>query len=161
MKQFILLLFVLTTTNICAQNIGKCHSPRECMSITDTLISLTSRNYQIVDTLTSRRTGYGYFIVTCKDDQRLFQCTFKYTASGNVALEQQGAITYILYAVNGAYLDVFPIWKKYIDKTADVTSMSTKLGGGRAEIVTDNNVSKYKFTQDANNPSYWTLQKYF
>jgi len=43
----------------------------------------------------------------------------------NVALEVTGTPEYTFYAAKGKFLDLFPFWKRYINRNADIAKIST------------------------------------
>lgn len=68
----------------------------------------------------------------------------------NKALEIKGKTKYVFYTAIGKYLDIFPFWKKFIDKTADETACSTKYNSCK--------VNNMLFNFNEYQGSYWELK---
>lgn len=168
MKRCLLILLCVAATIavVKAQNIGylSCYTSSECITVSDSLLSNSKRIYQLSDTLTSKRDGREYYRLSYVDieHKRKLQITFRaYIKGGNPDLEIAGRKIYTLYAINGAYLDIFPIWQKYIDPTANIDELTKKYDGARAEFRTDNDLIKYRFSKDNDDTGNWTLLKTF
>lgn len=75
----------------------------------------------------------------------------------NPSMEIEGTPSYKLYSVYGKYLDIFPIWKKYIDPTADIEFVS-KNGTKNKRFEP---LAFYRLSADDTNKGYWALKGTF
>lgn len=166
MKKILLLLFgcfALFTAQAQNRDVFTCKDTTTCVSNIDILLQDAKRTYNKVD-------SYMYdnkFIVEYKavepnsDATVKLRVVFLKRAKGaNLALEQPGQTVYELQYIIGKYLDIFPVWKKYIDPSADIEALSTKgYSDSKKFENTDGSGEEYSFQYDSQNKALWNFSR--
>lgn len=133
MKKLLFTLFLVIFSGLClAQNsVWKCHSPEECVKLVDSLMRVVKHEYQ-PDSLRFPefdRKRYAYWLIEKKstaEEPRRLSITFKYYMEGeDQTLEIEGTPTYRIASIQGAYLDLFPMWKAWINPDADLHKIAS------------------------------------
>lgn len=159
MKRTTLVLFsLLVCLFVQAQDYTNfnCSTEKESRTITDSLLKESKRQYKLVDSLKYQNNyilDYEYKTETAPLKIRFAFSVYKVGA--NPDLEIEGKIVYTLKSIYGKYLDIFPIWKKYINPEADMETLSKKFGGDKKQIPIGDKTKVYTFRSDDN--GYWIL----
>lgn len=128
MKKLSLLLCLALSSGLCfAQRpVWEYHSTEECLALVDSLMKVVKHEYR-PDSLrfpeTARKYINYWFIEKnpTTEEPRMLSIAFRYYMQGeDLTLEIEGTPTYEIVLIQGAYLDLFPMWKGWIDPDADL-----------------------------------------
>lgn len=166
MKKITLLLFglfALITAQAQDLSVLTCSTQEECIIIMDSLLKDAKRAYEFVEFRNPGNENRYYFSFieanpTDTDNPTKAIAVFaKYMRGANPALEIEGTPVYEINAIRGKFLDLFPIWKKYVDPEADAELLVEK---GRSHYDYTMPHLKYYFKQNDNNDkSIWIIQR--
>lgn len=111
-----------------------CDSKEACVKVADSLLRDSKRQYKLLKAYDFSQGNNYYELLykevgdTIKEPLKL-SVTFKIEMIGaNSALEIEGTPSYKLKFITGRFLDIFPIWEKFIDPTADMEATSKSHG---------------------------------
>lgn len=133
MKRLLLILCLTASGGLCLaqSSVWKCHSPEECVTLVDSLIKVVKHEYQ-PDSLRFPeldRKRYAYWFIekdSTAEEPRRLSITFRYYMEGeDQTLEIEGTPTYRIAYIQGAYLDLFPMWKGWINPDADLHKIAS------------------------------------
>ena len=95
----------------------------------DSIALNAKRHYTFSDEgFIGKSTIYRLQYVNAADKTDTLKVAFsKNTIGANKALEISGTTEYSFYIALGKYSDLFPFWKKFIDKNADTAECSTQM----------------------------------
>jgi hypothetical protein len=138
MKKLILILVVLLSLNLYGQVINDPKIPNfkkeyntidSAKAFADSLIALSTRNYKYARTNDYKEFSRIYYISNEVNDS-IIVVLHKYKRDYNPALEREGYIVYAIEYIYGRFLDIIPIWLKYVNPKEDIEKFST-FGGFR------------------------------
>jgi hypothetical protein len=113
-------------------------------------------NYQLTDSSTIADKSFGtmYFVLSDGNEKNDIVIRFiKFNEGGNKTLEIAGKRMYRFAQLTGLYLDIFPMWKKFVDPNADQEALTKKPSVGR-KLDEDGTERLATFTIDKN-ASIW------
>ncbi|MDR1583971.1 MAG: hypothetical protein LBS55_12090 [Prevotellaceae bacterium] len=120
--------------------------------IADSIISVMKRVYKFhsISTLSGHPTYYGVRYFNTEKPDKYFLVEFhKAMLGANKDLEIEGTPFYIVTEINGRFLDIFPVWKKYFDNDAIQEDILKKWKHERILNVQDIRY-KYRLTKEPN-----------
>lgn len=165
MKKIILLLFglfALSTAQAQDRTIFYCSSQEECITAVDSLLKNSKRTYEFVDFYDYKDRYYFNFKEanpTDPDNPMTLKVAFvKYMEGANPALEIEGTPVYKMNTIRGKFLDLFPIWKKYVDPNADAELLTTTYKAKTSFSFTEPKKQYFSFNYDNNDKSIWTIE---
>lgn len=166
MKKAILILFAffaLFTAQAQDRTIFTSNSQEACMKSVDSLLQGAKRIYKHSETYVSdNRYIFEYIEAdsSVSEPAKIKVIFQKRTKGANPALEQDGITVYELSAISGNYLDIFPIWEKYIDPAADIEILATRGYSDRKKFENaDGSGEDYLFKGSNQNKALWTFSR--
>lgn len=169
MKKIILLLlglFTITAAQAQDRAIFTRSTPEECITAIDTLLKDAKRVYEFVDFYNSGNRYYFDFAEADPADPdnpaRVKAVFVKVDRGANPALEIKGTTVYEMDAIRGKFLDLFPIWKKYVDPHVNMELLAEKGKSGYTPLEfpnPDGSGQKFSFIQDNQSPDIWLLNR--
>lgn len=165
MKRTILTLFsLLICLFVQAQDwtYFNCSTEKESQTIADSLLKESKRQYKFV---ISYKFQDKYILdYEHKTEKTPLKIKFVFRVSkvgANPDLEIEGKTVYTLRSIYGKYLELFPIWKKYINPEADMETLPKEPMGGNKQFQTGDKKHVYTFRSDDKDNGYWTFLKAF
>lgn len=164
MKFIVILLACLSS--LCAQaqdrGIFTCSSTEGCVTAIDSLLCDASRKYTLCKSFVYRDNKYVFDYKGVKpgssDSTKLRIVFIKRAKGANPALEIEGVPVYELQTIDGKYIDIFPVWKKYVDPSADIEAVAVRKYCDRKKFDNpDGSGEEYKFKEDTQDKSNWQL----
>ncbi|MEG1842398.1 MAG: hypothetical protein RR221_06755 [Alistipes sp.] len=168
MKKIVFLLFgllALLTVKAQERSIFTSHSPEGCVASVDSMLQGAKRAYKLIK-------SYPYdnqskFILDYRgskpgsaDSVNMRVVFIKRAKGANPAMEIAGETVYELQAMYGKFLDIFPVWNKYVDPTADMSAIATKRRCDRKKFENpDGSGEEYNFKEDSQDKSKWQFQR--
>lgn len=168
MKKIVLLLFgslALLSVKAQERSIFTCHSPEACVASVDSLLRGAKRVYKLTE-------SYSYdnqskYILEYRgaeeglpDSVNLHAVFIKRTKGANIALEIEGVVVYELSAINGKYLDLFPIWKAFVDTTSDKEALAARGYSDHKKFSNaDGSGEEYSFKENGQNKTIWQFSR--
>lgn len=163
---FVIALFAIFTAQ--AQNnrsVFVCGTPQACASSMDTLLQGAKRVYKLLNSYEhdNRRQILEYETPKANNNDipiKMRVVFLKRTIGANPALEQSGQIVYELQSISGKYLDIFPIWKQYIDNTANMEAIAERGYSDRSKFDNGGGAGEeYRLTEDKQDKSVWVFHR--
>lgn len=168
MKKTVFLLFgllALLTVKAQERSIFTCHSPEACVASVDSLLHGAKRAYKLAksysyDNQSKYILEYRGAAEGSPDSVDLRVVFIKRTKGANPAAEIAGVAVYELSAINGKYLDLFPIWKAYIDTAANNEALAARGYSDRKKFSNeDGSGEEYIFKENGQNKTIWQLSR--
>lgn len=168
MKKIILLLlslFALFAAQAQSRTIFVCNTPAACASSVETLLKDATRSYKLLNSYEydNRKYILEYEVPKVNDSDQAIKMRvvfLKRAIGANPALEQPGQIVYELQTITGKYLDIFPIWKKYIDSNADIETLAERGYSDRIKFDNGNGAGEeYRLSEDKQDKTMWTFNR--
>ncbi len=168
-KHLLLIVFALFCFQVKAQIYERITTTDEqaAKTLSETMLQNASREYGFVESYLGQnsRTLIIDFAETVDEGQpaRKLRVTFQiYMVGANPAMEIEGTPLYQLNSIDGAYLDVFPIWKEYFNSEAEAEPLSQKTSGESKHFEKpDGSKAIYKFAPNKQVSGNWTLKRTF
>lgn len=163
-KTLLSLMFSIACLCSWAQDISlfTCDSEKECVRVADSLLRDSKRKYKLVKT-SYEQSAYKYYNLDFQEVGNIssplkLTVIFKQRMRGaNPSLEIIGTPCYELITIKGKYLDIFPIWKKYIDPNADIDKVSTS--SRQSKNINESTI--YEFVPQHGYNGFWTIHSVF
>ena len=168
MKKIVFLLFgllALLTARAQERSIFTCLSPEACVASVDSLLRGAKRAYKLTksysyDNQSKYVLEYKGAEASLPDSVDLRVVFIKRTKGANPAVEIAGVVVYELTAINGKYLDLFPIWKAFVDTTADNEALAARGYSDRKKFSnTDGSGEEYIFKENGQNKTIWQFSR--
>lgn len=142
----------------------KCSSLEECAALAHSLLSVSKRTYvpDVRVSFPELHKAYVVYRFVEKDHSqaapRRVTMLFNLRMEGeNKSLEIEGTPVYSLDVIEGAYLDLFPIWKTWVKPDADPESVAAEKKD-RINIGPEETFVRYWF-EDTGSDGIWTLNR--
>lgn len=167
-KSFLLLLFGCFTL-FAAQaqprdlTLFSCGDTTACISNTDQLLQNAKRSYKLQESYMYDNKFILEYKATDPNSAEVFKLrvVFLKRAKGeDLALERPGVVVYELQGITGKYLDLFPIWQKYIDNSADLEAIADSGRSGCVKFDNGNGAGEsYELKKDKQDKSKWIFDR--
>ncbi|MBT1702940.1 hypothetical protein [Chryseosolibacter indicus] len=103
-------------------------SIEELYTVVDSIAAITKYKLAKIDTSYSQRDLIGFKLGKVNSADTITVLFFKTKEGGNVSLERSGYLMYNFKELSGRYLDIFPIWKKYFNTSANLEVIANNGG---------------------------------
>ena len=155
-------LFIALFAKTQDHGIFSCENYDECIKSANILLEGAKRQYQLTDTFTYN----NKFVIEFEEanpqaerSEKVKMIFLPLKIGANPAMEIEGITIYELEKISGLYLDIVPIWQKYVDPDVDIEALSTRKSVTKKDFQLEIGGENF-FIKQEQNKRYWLIERW-